>query len=94
MDEKNIVFIIAVGDKPEYKVSIQSWKRWADKNNCDVLVLDQPIVPMEDMHIIWQRYFLFDIYDANKIRSDQTLIVDADTIVHPDCPNFLSKKNL
>ena len=42
-------------------------------------------------HIIWQRYFLFDIYDANKIRSDQTLIVDADTIIHPDCPNFFEE---
>ena len=40
------------------------------------------------MNICWQRYYLFDILDANDIKYDQILSVDADTIVHPDCPNF------
>ena len=40
------------------------------------------------MAICWQRYYLFDILEANEIEYDQILMVDADTIVHPDCPNF------
>lgn len=91
----NIVFIIAVKKdgqlKPEYEIGIESWRRWCDKNDVQLLLLEEPILPMDEMHIIWQRYFLFDIYDANKIRSDQTLIVDADTIIHPDCPNFFEE---
>ena len=89
---KNIVFIIAVKKdgqlKPEYEIGIESWRRWCKKNDVDLFLLEEPILSMDDMHIIWQRYFLFDIYDANKIRANQTLLVDADTIVHPDCPNF------
>jgi hypothetical protein len=56
-----------------------------------MFLLEEPIVPMNEMHIIWQRYFMFDIFDSNEIESDQTLIVDADTIVHPDCPNFFNE---
>ena len=93
--DKNIVFIIAVKKdgqlKPEYEIGIESWRRWCKKNDVDLFLLEDPILPMEDMHIIWQRYFLFDIYDANKIRANQTLLVDADTIVHPDCPNFFEE---
>ena len=89
---KNIVFIIAVKKdgqlKPEYEIGIESWRRWCRKNDVELFLLEEPILPMSEMHIIWQRYFLFDIYDANGIESDQTLMVDADTIVHPDTPNF------
>jgi hypothetical protein len=92
---KNTVFIIAVKKdgqlKPEYEISIESWKRWCNKNDIQMFLLEEPIVPMNEMHIIWQRYFMFDIFDSNEIESDQTLIVDADTIVHPDCPNFFNE---
>ena len=92
---KNTVFIIAVKQdgqlKPEYEISIESWKRWCNKNDIQMFLLEESIVPMNEMHIIWQRYFMFDIFDSNEIESDQTLIVDADTIVHPDCPNFFNE---
>ena len=92
---KNIVFIIAVKKdgqlKPEYEIGIESWRRWCKKNDVELFLLEEPVLPMEEMHIIWQRYFLFDIYDANGIESDQTLMVDADTIIHPDTPNFFEK---
>jgi hypothetical protein len=92
---KNTVFIIAVKKdgqlKPEYKISIESWKKWCNKNDTQMFLLEEPIVPMDEMHIIWQRYFMFDIFEANEIESDQTLIVDADTIVHPECPNFFDE---
>ena len=64
---KNIVFIINVktgAGKPEYEISIESWRRWCDKNDVELFILEEPVLPMEDMHIIWQRYFLFDIFDV------------------------------
>ncbi len=36
----------------------------------------------------WQRYYALDILENSGINYDQVLIVDADTIVHPNCPNF------
>ena len=95
MKNKDVVFIIAVKKdgqlKPEYEIGIESWRRWCKKNDVELFLLEKPVLPMEDMHIIWQRYFLFDIYDANEIKANQTLMVDADTIIHPDCPNFFNE---
>lgn len=71
-----------------YKYSIDSWKRWCEKNDCKLFVLNDLILEKEKMAICWQRYYLFDILDANEIEYDQVLMVDADTIVHPECPNF------
>lgn len=98
---KNIVFIlnIKLNDKegrytPErslpYKFSIDSWKAWCDKNNCELLILDELLVPKEHMGVCWQRYYLFEILKANNVDFDQVLLVDSDTIVHPDTPNFFN----
>ena len=101
---KNIVFImnIKLNDTegryiPErslpYRYSIDSWKHWCDKNNAELFVLEELLLPKEEMAICWQRYYLFDILDANEIDYDQILLVDGDTIVHPDCPNFFEMTN-
>ena len=92
---KNIVFIVAIKKdgqlKPEYQHSIDSWKHFCDKNDCELFLLEDPVLPIEQMNIILQRYFLFDILEANEIDYNQILMVDADTIVHPDCPNFFDE---
>ena len=95
MSSKNIVFMIAVnvGDKKEYQYSINSWKHFCKKNNAELFLLEQPVVNQADMHIIFQRYYLFDILEYNEIDYNQILMVDADTIVHPNCPNFFEKTN-
>tara|TARA_B100000035_G_scaffold303185_1_gene301508 strand:+ start:772 stop:1551 length:780 start_codon:yes stop_codon:yes gene_type:complete len=95
---KNLVFMMDIDIKGDgryassrraaYKYSIDSWKRWCDKNDCQLFVLNDLILENDKMGICWQRYYLFDILDANEIEYDQVLMVDADTIVHPDCPNF------
>ena len=46
------------------------------------------VLENDKMGICWQRYYLFDILEANEVEYDQVLMVDADTIVHPECPNF------
>ena len=44
---KNIIFIPAIdagrGRHHSYEYSIKSWKYWADKNDCDVLVWDEAL---------------------------------------------------
>ena len=101
MNMKNVVFImnIKLDDTsgrytPErslpYKYSIDSWKHWCKKNDAELFVLEDLLLPKEEMAICWQCYYLFDILDANDIDYDQVLMVDSDTIVHPDCPNFFN----
>lgn len=95
---KNIVFLMDIDLKGEgrysssrrlpYKYSIKSWKHWCEKNNAELFVLEDPLLPTNNMKICWQRYYLFDILEANEIEYNQIAMVDADTIVHPDCPNF------
>jgi lipopolysaccharide biosynthesis glycosyltransferase len=94
---KNVIFIpnIAVGDgrSTPYHYSVKSWKRWGELN--DVLVIEwvEPIMDTSTFPIIMQREWVFDILEHNDIDYDQILIVDADTIVHPDCPNFFKETN-
>tara|TARA_Y100000034_G_C6839995_1_gene379906 strand:- start:218 stop:994 length:777 start_codon:yes stop_codon:yes gene_type:complete len=92
---KNIVFIpnVNVGDDRSnpYEYSIKSWKYWCNKNDCELLVLDELLFPVDYMKITWQRYYLFDVLESNNIEYDQVLLVDADTIIHPDCPNFFKE---
>ena len=89
---KNIVFIpnINLGDgrNSSYHYSVKSWKNFCKKYDCELLVLEDLLYPVEYMKVTWQRYYLFDILEANQIEYNQILMVDADTIVHPDCPNF------
>ena len=104
--KKNIIFIPAViSNKGEKKLrstplinkifeySINSWKHFAKKNNCEVVVLDQPIMDSNITSMAWQRYYALDILENSGINYDQVLIVDADTIVHPNCPNFFEMTN-
>ena len=91
---KNIIFQVNIKGRrhrPEFDLSTQSWKKWADKNNCEVLILDQFIRDENEMKANWQKWYVFDLLEANNIDYDQILVVDADTIVHPDCPNFFDE---
>lgn len=94
---KNVVFIpnidLGNGRNKPYEYSIKSWKKFCDKYDCQLLVLEDLLVPVESMKVTWQRFYLFDILEQNEIDYDQILLVDADTIVHPDCPNFFEETN-
>ena len=92
---KNIVFIpnidLGNGRSNNYSYCIKSWKYWCDKNDCELLLLEDLLLPVEQMKITWQRYYVFEVLDSNDISYDQVLVVDADTIVHPDCPNLFMR---
>ena len=91
---KNIIFITAVkvqgqeGRSKPYDLGIDSFKQWANKHNCEVVVLDQLLFPNDQMKINFHRYYCFDLLENSGIDYDQILLTDADAIIHPDCPNF------
>ena len=89
---KNIVFMVAVPKDghlpPEYEFSIKSWKHFCKKHNAELFIMEEPVVDPNYMSVILQRYFLFEMLEANNIEYENILLVDADTIVHPDCPNM------
>ena len=97
--KKNIVFIPWIKDDTRatrslpYKYSISSWKQWCRKNNTDLVIMDQLLCPVEEMKITWQRYHVLEILDNSNIDYNQVLMVDADTIIHPDTPNFFEMTN-
>lgn len=90
---KNIIFIVNIKDQERstrvtpYQISIDSWKVWAKHNNSEVFVLEDRIYPKEQMNPNWHKLFVFDLLEANAIEYDQIMIVDADTIIHPDAPD-------
>ena len=98
---KNVVFIVDItlkGSQREvgrwaetrsdpYVFCTKAWKKWCDKNNCELFVLNEEVLPHSEMPVSWQRYYVFDLLEASGIEYDQILYVDADTIPHPDCPN-------
>ena len=100
--KKNIVFIpyikredVNVGNgqgkarwDSGYDYGIASWKNWCEKHDCELFIMDQPMVPESEMLITWQRWNVLNILEHNEIEYDQVLVVDADSLVHPDCPNF------
>ncbi len=98
---KNVVFMMNVDLGKEgrfassrvnpYKYSIDSWKQWCEKNDCELFVLTDEVIDHDVMGICWQRWYIFDLLESNDIEYNQILSVDADTIIHPDCPNFFDK---
>ena len=94
---KNIVFMVNIKDPEKstrvtpYQISIDSWKNWAKNNNSEVFVLEDRIYPKEQMNPNWHKLFVFDLLEANNIKYDQIMIVDADTIIHPNAPNVFNQ---
>jgi len=92
---KNVVFIpninLGNGRSEPYHYSIKSWKIWCDKNNTTLIEWKEPITDPNSLKVTFQRYWVHDILNHNQIDYDQVLIVDADTIIHPDCPNFFEE---
>ena len=94
----NIVFIPNIdtgnGRNTPYHYSIKSWTKWAKQfDDIEVIEWKDPIMDINQFPIIMQREWVFDILEYNDIDYDQVLIVDADTIIHPNCPNFFNETN-
>tara|TARA_A100001015_G_C15022850_1_gene728900 strand:+ start:2064 stop:2774 length:711 start_codon:yes stop_codon:yes gene_type:complete len=84
---KNIIYIVNINNPNYGKLCIKSWKKWADKNNCEVVVLEEPFSNIEPH---WYKTFPFQLLENSDIDYDRVLVVDNDTLVHPNCPNFFN----
>jgi len=93
----NIIFIVNVdlknGRNNPYHLGTKSWNHWGKKNNARVVQLTEPIIDPNILRVNLHRYWAFDILEQNDIDFENVLLVDADTIVHPDCPDFFKESN-
>ena len=92
----NIIFIpnINTGNNRNtpYHYSVKSWQKWSEQyDDVKVIEWDEPIMDPNEFKITLQRYWVHDILKHNEVEYEQVLIVDADTIIHPDCPNFFNE---
>ena len=77
----NIVFMPAIKDPKRigrsggYEWSVKSWKNWCDKNDCELILLEQPLTDPAEMSVAWQRYHLFKLLEESKMDYDQVLMV-------------------
>ena len=92
---KNIIFMIDVkvdgknGRTDAYQYSINSWKHWAKDNDASVVTLTEPLVDPKEMSLTDENQAIYLEYlNDSGIEYDQVLMVDSDTIVHANCPNF------
>ena len=89
---KNIVFIPNInlnnGRNEAYHYSVKSWQHWCDTNGVDLIEWTEPITDVNKFKVTLQRYWVHEILQHNNIDYDKVLIVDADTIIHPETPNF------
>ena len=96
---KNVIFLINIKHDKKFQGggntldgafewSVKSWQKYADRYNCELFVLDEPIYDIEYMKPNWFKMYILDILDVNEVDYDQVLYVDYDTIVTPDAPNI------
>ena len=90
---KNIVFMVNMaegkkqGRNTPYHYSAKSWEHWCEKNDCELFVFTERIYPESYMNANWHKIFALDLLENSDVDYDQVLIVDADTLIHPDSPN-------
>jgi hypothetical protein len=102
---KNIVVIPAVTPKDKnldkfggwnwMDISINAWKFWCKKNDCELVLYDKPsIEDTTNFRITVQRWFdIFDFLEKKKIEFDQVAMIDASSFPKWDCPNFFKLTN-
>ncbi len=92
--KKNIVFITAIKvpswehRSSGYEFGLKSWKYWCDRNDCELVTLENLLRPHNEMRVNFSRYYVFDLMKESGIEFDQICVVDADSMIHPECPNF------
>ena len=88
---KNVVFITSIKgavDTTYEPYCLNTWKWWCGKNNVELFILNEPLTDPMHMKPTWQRWYVFDILEANDIDYNQVAMVDVDTMIKWDTPNF------
>lgn len=90
---KNVVFIVNIKGKypPDFfEYCFNTWSFWTKTNNTVLFVLEKPLSGTEKLAAHLQKYYAFEVLSRNKIAFNQIAIVDADTMIKWDCPNFFN----
>ena len=88
---KNAIFMIELDQGRDLSYSTycyNTWEWWGRRHGIDVLILQEPVIDPEVMPATWQRYWLFKLLERNGLEYDQVAMIDIDTMVRWDCPNF------
>jgi hypothetical protein len=97
MKKKNIVFMTCFEQAPDlldYKEwCLNSWQIWCKKYDVELFVLSDELRDKLQMKPTWQRWHVFEILEANDIDYNQVALVDVDTMIHPNAPNFFKETN-
>lgn len=89
--KKKVVFITAIGYPqhiPYAEFCFNTWEWWCKKNDIRLFVMREPPHTPYIIKPTWVRYKLFDVLERQGIEFDQVAMVDADTMVHWNCPDF------
>lgn len=76
------------GRSNPYHISVESWRYYADKVGAELFILDRRIFTEDIMNANWHKVYALDLLNANDIDFGKVVIVDSDTIIHPDAPNI------
>lgn len=68
--------------------SLKTWQYYADRNNLELFILDVPLFDTELMRPTWQRWYVYDLLEANNIEYNQVALIDIDTMIRWDAPNL------
>ena len=102
--KKDVIFITALtaecGDdglsamakhlKDYLDFSLKTWRWWCEKNNVHLYVFSKSDMSMGEMGPCWQRWYAPDILRREGIEYRRIAILDADTMIRWDCPNFFN----
>tara|TARA_Y100000310_G_scaffold217920_1_gene219033 strand:- start:596 stop:1354 length:759 start_codon:yes stop_codon:yes gene_type:complete len=100
----NVVFMTYMVDAPDTldyaEWCFKSWKVWCKKHDVELFVLEDALQPKGDgtykvpgMKPTWQRWHVLDVLEENDVDYDQVALVDVDTMIHPNAPNFFEETN-
>jgi len=96
--KKNILFFTALKANCPYmneyrQWSLNTWEHYAKRHNCEIFMLEDPLYDTEWMRPTWQRWYVYDLLEANNIEYNQIALIDIDTMVRWDTPNIFELSN-
>ena len=74
MKNKNVVVITSMPGEVDTSYQLycfNTWKWWCKKNNVELFHLNEPLTDVTHMKPTWQRWYVFDILNSNKIDYEQ-----------------------
>ena len=99
--KKNVVFLITINSQHKYlndkhggfkyfEFSIPSWEYWCKKHDVELFLYEKTGDSDHNAHKpTWQRWFdVFDQLEKNNIDYNKIALIDANTIIRWDTPNF------